>query len=197
MMSLRGGMPALMEAPADLTEELFTFSFGVVTSILAYYLTGLIPLLITRREREVELNEEVEGFIERAKELMDGAGLIFRTEEGEFFKCHEDMRKVNNEKGIQCYGYVKDGNKTSLGHKLKRIRVLRAELIVKKNSSKYADLAGGSASKKISRVTKSPLFHPNNNYLKKSEADLADCEIEVWKSLLAYRKEINNVKTNI
>ena len=191
MMSLRGGVPALLEAPANLTEELFTFSFGVVTSIIAYYLTGLIPLLITRKEREVELNEEVEGFVERAKELMDGAGLIFRTEEGGFFKSHEDMKRVNNKKGIECYGYVKDGNRTSLGHKLKRIRVLREELIAKKNSSKYADLVGGSAFKEIRRVTKSSLFHSGKDLSKPLE-QLEECEIGTWKSLLKFRESLGD-----
>ena len=196
-LSLKKVLPEFWAMPSVYIEALFTASFSFVVSISVYYLTVLIPLLITRGERKDQLNQELEAFVFQAEELLESSGLLFRDDSDNFFEQHEEMRKVNRAKGLTHYGYVEGRNRTDLGHKLVRLKKLRDELKKNKSSGEYADLRGPLVFGQLNKLTESPLFHPNNNYLKKSEADLADCEIEVWKSLLVYRKRINDVKTNI
>ena len=196
-LSLKKVLPEFWAIPSVYIEALFTASFSFVVSISVYYLTVLIPLLITRGERKDQLKEKLTEFIYRAEELLEGSGLLFRDDSDNFFEQHEEMRKANREKGLTHYSHLVGRNRTDLGHKLVRLKKLRDGLQKSKNSGEYADLRGSLVFDRLNKLTESPLFHPNNNYLKKSEAELADCEIEVWQSLLDYRKMINTVKTNI
>jgi hypothetical protein len=74
MLPLKNVLPELWKVPSSSSEALFTASFSIFISILVYYLTALIPSLITRAERIRQLQDEINMFINRAEELMESSG---------------------------------------------------------------------------------------------------------------------------